>query len=226
MIEMTDIRDMESLQAVLLMVMFLQASSGMQTCYSYVEIALSAAVKMGLHRALPEQRFNPLDREVRKRVFWNCWKMDMYVSALLGLPKGINLEDVDCPLPSMIDDEYITRDDIRPQPEGEVSLMAPVLAHTRLLQIMSKTVRYIYPVKGVESNIVGGSAYTVSVARVHEIENDLSKWLEELPKALQPGPDCPPQLLRLVFYLSERFNVALTSTGAVFFFGYRTHTSK
>src|SRR5258707_1250664 len=95
MIEMTDIRDLYSIQAVLLMTIFLQSSARMSTCYSYVGIALSAAVRMGLHRALPQARFDPVEREVRRRIFWTVWKMDTYVSALLGLPKGISEEDID-----------------------------------------------------------------------------------------------------------------------------------
>ena len=124
MIEMTDIRDIYSLQAVLLMAIYLQSSTRMSTCFSYVGIALSAAVRMGLHRAVPDANSSPIDQEVRKRVFWTCWKMDTYVGAILGLPKGIAPEDIDQEMPVEVDDEYITKDQLSPQPEGTLSTMA------------------------------------------------------------------------------------------------------
>lgn len=194
MIEMTDIRDMYSLQAVLLMAIYLQSSTRMSTCYSYVGIALSAAVRMGLHRAVPDANFNPIEREVRKRIFWTCWKMDTYVGAILGLPKGIAPEDIDQEVPVEVDDEYITKETIHPQPEGTLSTMTAANAHTRLLTIMAKTVKYIYPLKGVEQSVAGHPAgYSVSQTKLHEIEMDLQVWLGSLPPQLKPGEGEPPR---------------------------------
>lgn len=188
---MTDIRDIYSLQAVLLMAIYLQSSTRISTCYSYVGIALSAAVR-GLHRSMPDAKFNPIDREVRKRIFWTCWKMDTYVGAILGLPKGIAPEDIDQEMPVEVDDEYITKGEIQPQPEGILSTMAAANAHTRLLRIMAKTVKYIYPLKGVEASVTGHSpGYSVSQTKLHEIEEDLQAWLASLPLALKPGEPEP-----------------------------------
>lgn len=190
MIEMTDIRDIYSLQAVLLMTIYLQSSTRMSTCYSYVGIAMSASIRMGLHRAIPEAKFNCIEREIRKRIFWTCWKMGTYVGAILGLPQGIAPEDIDQEMPVEVDDENITKDSITPQAEGTTSTMAAANAHTKLLMIMAKTVKYIYPLKGVEASVSGRSGgYSVSYAKLHEIEVDLQKWWESLPTILKPGSD-------------------------------------
>jgi hypothetical protein len=197
MIEMTDIRDIFSLQAVLFMAIYLQSSTRMSTCYSYVGIALSTAVRMGMHRSVPDAMFDPIEREVRKRIFWTCWKMDTYVGAILGLPKGIAPEDIDQEMPQAVDDENITKDGIKPMPEGKVSTMAAANAHTRLLHIMAKTVQYIYPLKGVEASVTGNtSGYGVSYTKLKEIEGDLHKWLDELPPILKPGKDTPRNFLK------------------------------
>lgn len=120
------------------------------------------------------------------------------MAALLGLPKGIDMADVDCEFPAEVDDEYITKDAIGEQPKDQMSYMAPVNAHTRLLIIMAKTVKYIYPVKGVESSLVGGLGYTVNQTKLYEIESDLGKWLERLPAGLNHGAECPQKFIRLV----------------------------
>ena len=162
------------------MAIFLQSSTKMSTCYSYVGIALCAAVRMGMHRSM-NLNLNPIEREVRKRIFWVIKKMDTYVTALLGLPKGIANEDIDQEMPLEIDDEYITETEIKEQPEGTVSIMMVVNAHTRLLNIMAKVVKAIYPLK--HGGSPGNGVYAVSFASIREIEGDLQKWSDSIPRS-------------------------------------------
>ena len=199
MLDITDCRDIVSLQAIIFMIMFLQSSANLSTCYSFIGVALRSAVRMGLHRNL-FSNFNPIEREVRRRVFWVVRKLDTYVAALLGFPKMLNEEDVDQELPIEVDDEYITASGVLPMPEGQISLYAAGNAHTRLMVILAKVIKYIYPVKGVEScvtsNTSGSSSYNISHLKIKEIEGDLQEWLEILPMALRPGGDAPPETVR------------------------------
>ncbi|KAL7268949.1 Gypsy retrotransposon integrase-like protein 1 [Rhizina undulata] len=207
MIEITDCRDINSIQTVILMIIFLQSSARMSTCYSFVGIALSASVRMGLHRTLPESRFDPVERETRKRIFWTVRKMDTYVAALLGLPKGIADEDIDQEMPLEVDDEYIIREAILPQPENTISTNAVANAHTKLLRVMAKVVKYIYPLKGVEASMIGkGFGYSVSSSKLGEIERDLGTWLDELPMQLRPGGDSPGKFLKAQYLLKMAFS--------------------
>lgn len=97
MIDVSDCRDLMSLriclpcahvdqsnpnpEALLFMIMFLQASAKLSTCFSHIGIALRSAVRMGLHRSVPNQ-FSPIEQETRKRVFWVVRNMDIYVGLL------------------------------------------------------------------------------------------------------------------------------------------------
>jgi hypothetical protein len=199
MIDITDCRDLTSLQAVVFMILFLQCSARLSTCYCYIGIALRAALRMGLHRSVSTP-FNPIEQETRKRVFWAIRKMDTYISVLLGLPRSVSDEDIDQEQPVEVDDEYITQDGIMPMPEGKFSQMVGVNAQTRLLKVLSKLVKYIYPVKGFEASSVGQNTrtYLVSYAKVREIEQDLQEWMDELPLELRVGEHCEPQLARSV----------------------------
>lgn len=195
--DITDCRDITSLQAILFMILFLQSSANLSTCYSYIGVALRSSLRMGLHRNLAGY-FNPIERETRRRVFWIVRKLDTYVSALLGFPQMLSNDDIDQELPMEIDDEYITKDSISPMPPGRTSLYAAPNAHTRLMEILTKVIKCIYPVKGLEQSVQGSttSSYVISHAKIREIERDLADWLDKLPMALRPGGEGSPEVLR------------------------------
>ncbi|CAG8960484.1 hypothetical protein HYFRA_00008203 [Hymenoscyphus fraxineus] len=200
MVDITDCRDIVSLQTILFMILFLQSSSNLSTCYSYIGIALRSALRMGLHRNLTHShKFNPIEREVRRRLFWIVRKMDTYVSALLGFPQMLSTDDIDQVLPIEVDDEYITKDSILPMPPGKTSLYAASNAHTALMAILADVIKYIYPTKGVEQSVNGNnsSTYVISHIRIREIEKDLRKWQDQLPMQLRPGGDASPDVLRV-----------------------------
>lgn len=197
MIDITDCRDITSLQAVVFMILFLQCSARLSTCYSYIGIALRAALRMGLHRSFVTQ-FSPIERETRRRVFWTIRKLDIYVGAMLGLPKTLDDDDIDQEYPLEVDDEYITEDKVLQMPEGKVSLMAGANAHTRLVKVLATIIKYIYPVKGADRTVDGRGAqsYRVNYARVREIEQDLQAWMDELPAQFRVGEGAEPDLVR------------------------------
>ncbi|KAG2412116.1 hypothetical protein HFD88_009672 [Aspergillus terreus] len=197
LLEITDCRDLTSLQAICFMVLFLQSSAKLSTCYSYVGIALRSALRLGLHRSAVTANFNPLERELRKRVFWVVRKMDTYVSTLLGLPQMLSDDDIDQEYPLPVDGEYITPEGILPTPEDYTALMAGANAHTRLSGIILKVVKYIYPVKNAQHRSKSDQRYVVSHSKIREIERDLQAWMEELPAALRPGTEVSPQLERV-----------------------------
>ncbi|KAE8146353.1 fungal-specific transcription factor domain-containing protein [Aspergillus avenaceus] len=196
LLEITDCRDLTSLQAICFMVLFLQSSAKLSTCYSYVGIALRSALRLGLHRSV-SANFNPLEQELRKRVFWVVRKMDVYVSTLLGLPQMLSDDDIDQEYPISIDGEFINSECILPTPPDYTPLMAGANAHTRLSNIMLKVVKYIYPVKNAQHRSESDQRYVVSHSKIREIERDLQAWMEQLPAALRPGTEVSPQLERI-----------------------------
>ncbi|KAJ5267057.1 hypothetical protein N7478_009865 [Penicillium angulare] len=196
LLEVTDCRDLTSLQAICFMVLFLQSSAKLSTCYSYVGIALRSALRLGLHRNVATD-FNPIEREMRKRIFWVVRKMDVYVSTLLGLPQMLSDDDIDQEYPMEVDGEFITALGITQMPTDYTPLMAGPNAHTRLSNIILKVVKYIYPVKNARYRSKFDQRYMVSHSKIREIERDLQTWMEELPPALRPGTEVSPQLERI-----------------------------
>ncbi|KAL8863545.1 MAG: hypothetical protein Q9178_000226 [Gyalolechia marmorata] len=193
LMDVTDCRDLTSLQTLLFMIMFLQASAKLSTCFSHIGIALRSALRMGLHRSVPN-RFSPVEQETRKRVFWVIRNMDIYVSALLGLPILLNSEDIDQELPLEVDDYCITEKEILPMPAGKTSVVAAFNAHVRLVALLGKTVKYVYPLHTMRSR--SKHAYVVSHAKIRELEQDMQSWMEDLPMGLRQGGEAPPELAR------------------------------
>lgn len=196
MVDVTDCRDLTSLQTILYMILFLQSSARLSTCYAYLGIVLRSSIRMGLHRSV-SNAFNPVELELRKRIFWIIRKLDIYVGALLGLPQMLSNDDIDQEMPLEIDDEYITTERVSPMPPGKLSVFTAFNAHTRLVEILAKTVKYIYPIKGNEQ-LRGGNnqSYVVSHTKIREIEQDLQAWMENLPMPFRPGEEASPEFMR------------------------------
>lgn len=196
MIDVTDCRDLTSLQTMLFIVLFLQSSARLSTCYSYIGIVLRSAIRMGLHRSV-SNTFDPIETELRKRIWWIVRKLDTYVGALLGLPQMLNNDDIDQGMPEEIDDEYITKEGILSMPQGRVSVNVALNAHTNLVDILAKTVKYVYPIKGTAHvHGKGSHSYVVSHAKIREIEADLQKWMNNLPEEFKPGEGAAPEFMR------------------------------
>jgi hypothetical protein len=147
--DITDCRDLISLQILLFIILFLQATSNLSSCYPFVGIALRSSLRIGLHRHLQHERINVIEQEVRKRVFYVIRQMDIYVSTLLGFPLLLSVDDINQPLPAEVDDEYITPTGILQPPPGSASFFEAFNAHAELMEILFKITKYVYPTKGL-----------------------------------------------------------------------------
>ncbi|KAF4975225.1 hypothetical protein FZEAL_7963 [Fusarium zealandicum] len=199
--DMTDCRDLISLQALLFIILFLQATSNLSSCYSFVGIALRSSLRIGLHRHLQHEKINAIEQEVRKRVFYVIRQMDIYVSTLLGFPLLLNVDDIDQPFPTEIDDEYITPTGILQPPPGSSSFFQAFNAHSELMEILSKVTKYVYPTKGLGPGVTKDnqptSTYLISYGRIKEIETELQSWFERLPQHWRPSAEGPIETVRI-----------------------------
>ena len=196
MLDITDCRDLMSIQAVMFMILFLQGTAKLATCYAYIGVALRACCRLGMHRKITG-KFNVIEQEERKRLFWQVRGLDIYVGAMLGLPMMLSYDDIDQGQPSEVPDEHITEDGILPVSQEMFPLHKATNAHTKLLHILQKVVRYVYPVKN-SSEATSSGEYTVSHSLIRELERDLQSWMDELPMQLRPSENADIELSRYV----------------------------
>ncbi len=163
------------------MIVFLQSSARISTCYSYIGAAVTAAMKLGLHRKA-RNGSNPIEQELRKRAFWLIQATDTYIGAILGLPTLINLDDVDQELPSEVGDQDITPQGIDPSlNNNKSSIQAASNAHTALHMILAKAVKLLYPTRSPHSvKRQSDNTHIVSYSKIVEVEQDLQKWQQSL----------------------------------------------
>ncbi|OAG34989.1 hypothetical protein AYO21_10822 [Fonsecaea monophora] len=199
LLDITDCRDLVTIQAIVFMILFLQSSAKLPTCYAYIGIALRACCRLGLHRNLPIN-FNPIELEERKRIFWLVRKLDCYVGAVLGLPQMLSEDDIDQEYPAEVEDDYITEQGILPMPAGTFPLLRATNAHTRLTMLLRKVVRYIYPLK-TPGNPKTEPVYSISHRKIRELERDLQNWMDQLPSELRPSDNAGRDLSRVQQHL-------------------------
>jgi hypothetical protein len=66
-------------QYLLLMGQYLQGTQKSVEAWAVHGLAVKAAFQLGLHSSEASKAFSPLDREIRKRVWFGCVVLDRYV---------------------------------------------------------------------------------------------------------------------------------------------------
>ncbi|PVH75708.1 hypothetical protein DL98DRAFT_316562 [Cadophora sp. DSE1049] len=203
-LNITSCRHLTCLQTICCLTIFLQSVAQFDNSYLYMGIAVRCALRLGLHRSIPAGS-NPVEQEMRKRTFWALRQMDVYLSGLLGMPQMLSEEDIDQDYPLEIDDECIRPDGISPMRPPKVSYMVFVNAHSRLIKILLKVMKYIYPTTGLETNVGRRRLLYINYAKIREIEGDLQRWTVELNFILRPTGQTSPEVERVQQLLHMSF---------------------
>lgn len=219
LIDITNVGDIPSIQTIVMMIIYLQCSARLSTCYSYIGIALRSALKEGLHRNLTifqssKRKLDPIEVDTRKRLFYTIYKMDIYINSLLGLPRSISEDEYDQEFPVELDDELITRESyLFDKQAGRLSSSGCANHHTKLTIILSHIVKELYPIK-IKSSLPADLTVNDNMHnKVTELEFELKQWLDNLSPELKPtdpndsesGKQIPERLLLANYYLHLSF---------------------
>ena len=219
LIDITNVGDIISIQTIVMMIMYLQCSARLSTCYSYIGIALRSAIKEGLHRNLSifqnaKRELDPIEVDTRKRLFYTIYKMDIYINSLLGLPRSLTEDEFDQDLPEELDDENVTHSAYNyEKQEGKLSSSACANHHTKLMMILSHVVRDLYPIRIKKQSSVDIPSADSTHSKVTGLEQELKNWLDQLPLELRPtnphdinsGKGIPEKFIMANFYLHLAF---------------------
>ena len=127
---------LDTVQASLLLCYYLQGTLDLDECWSIVGLMIRSAITLGLH-VKQDEKYLPIDREVRKRVWWGCFVADRTLSMKFGRLPTLRIEEADVDLPLEVDDQYINNESRTPrQPTGVPSFLTFFTATIQLTQII------------------------------------------------------------------------------------------
>lgn len=110
MVDLDQCRNILGLQTLLCFILFLMSTARLATAHTFVGLAVSASMRMGLHTQASCGGLSEFEKDNRRRVFWAVVNLEMYCSEVLGLPGVINLDYVDQPKPSGLPRDYAGKD--------------------------------------------------------------------------------------------------------------------
>jgi hypothetical protein len=85
-----------SLQAAVSVQLFLVSMLRLNAASRLGGLVIRMAVQLGLHRCPGRfSSFSASERELRQRVFWSIYVLDRFICQSMGLPLGLNDDDVD-----------------------------------------------------------------------------------------------------------------------------------
>ncbi len=139
----------------------------MSTCYSYLCIAVSTSLEMGLYTDVATYDLSEEERLCRNCIFTVLHIMDTYVTVALGVPR--TLWDIGSPqtLPSST---KLAR---------MAGLLASTYAHAELIEILAAAVESIHPVTRPVSQKNGFHGF--EYCKIVAIEDRLEAWFARLP---------------------------------------------
>ncbi|KAF8941769.1 Transcriptional activator of fatty acid utilization [Haplosporangium gracile] len=196
-----------TIQALLLMSHHQYAVGNYSGGWLYTGMATRIAHDIGLHRQ-DFQVNEPIEAEVRKRVWWAVYIADRLGAGILGRPLNIRDKEYNVEMPS---DDWITAvggDDAVEYPfEPERVVSIRLLWTVKLFMQMGKVLNTMHC---IEAEINGTFLADISKTQLPQLHNSLTSWFLSLPNELMytpytmsPNsnhPPSPPTALMHMFY--------------------------
>ncbi|RPA87465.1 hypothetical protein BJ508DRAFT_60417 [Ascobolus immersus RN42] len=199
-------RRLEDLQAIAMILQHIRGFPKPGASWLLAKLSISMAVEQGLHRSqkewlTPDSMANPIEVEMRKRVFWCILCMEAGLAAKLGRPLALRVNDFDAEMPLCIPDECITREGILPRQPGEEGSGC---GFDVAVEMFKYTVCHIEIVSTLYTvNRPSTEEYERVVVRM---EKKLRDWQETIPSWLSidsPYPETKAQAAHLALFYHE-----------------------
>ncbi|KAF9077532.1 fungal-specific transcription factor domain-containing protein [Rhodocollybia butyracea] len=100
--------------------------------------AAHIAVTLRMHEEASYEGLDPIECEIRRRIFWLLFGADKSMSILLGRPICLRDEDCSVHFPKELDDEYITPSAYLPQPHGKTAVVSGLNYTSRIFALLGE----------------------------------------------------------------------------------------
>ncbi|KAK9375463.1 fungal-specific transcription factor domain-containing protein [Lipomyces chichibuensis] len=144
--------------------------------FQYKMKATGMALRLGLNRSERQFNLSLLEGEMRLRIFWAVYTLDVFSSTLVGAPAILRDDDVECTYPCDVDDEYLTEKAFLRSPPGSYTKLSAAIGLWKFSRVLSKILCTIYRCT---------SSRTKSYKSLFELEDELELWRRELSPHLK-----------------------------------------
>ncbi|RFU28297.1 hypothetical protein B7463_g8032, partial [Scytalidium lignicola] len=174
------LENLEAIQAILGCAVYSLRSPIGTSHWKLAGLALRQCIDLGYHRNSRRLRTmaNPLQLELRKRVFWCAYAIDCMAAIMLGRPLGIPCQEFDAEYPMDIDDSCITNETIRGTPRSSSS--DPPTSMTRAIHAF----RFRLILSNIHTSLYSDIIHPNPANHFHHIEHLRSKiedWRASTP---------------------------------------------
>ncbi|KAH7310131.1 fungal-specific transcription factor domain-containing protein [Rhexocercosporidium sp. MPI-PUGE-AT-0058] len=177
--------NLPTLQLLLLTGLYYHYTSNPNHTWNVVGLAIRIATTIGVHVDQLPSQYNPLHSELRRRCWYGCVVLDSYLALTLGRPTGIP-STFKVPLPSDLDDDYITEGGYIQQPVYVKSKTAFFIESVSFCSIMKEVINTLYsPPNGPNAGEGAKGCPSAGVEDALALDKKLVEWYHGLPEYLK-----------------------------------------
>ncbi|KAJ9138227.1 Fungal-specific transcription factor [Pleurostoma richardsiae] len=177
-------------QALMLYCLLLHISRERTSCWNITGVAIRMAIAIGLHRNAANPKCSPLERELRKRVWWTLYAFERLECSSLGRASAIEDSECNAPVPT---EGFLDMGDIFPI--GHLDAQSELL---KLIGIICKNQYSLHTLSAEHLDFAQG------------ISQQLDAWHSELPSHLRRGAEFPKLHFRSITLLHLQYQYAIT----------------
>jgi hypothetical protein len=192
-------------QALMLYSRYLHITSNRNACWNIAGSAIRLAVAIGLHRNGTHVKCSPLERELRKRVWWTLYGFERMECSSLGRTSAISDDEfnVGVPTEGMLD-------------MGDSIPLGYVNAQAKLMRILGSICKHQY---GLEDGLEDKLEFTAQTSAQLDI------WYSNLPLHLKLDSNSPESHLRAILLIHTQYHYTITLLYRPFLISLATETS-
>jgi hypothetical protein len=171
--------NIEKVQVLLLGARYLQSSNSPDECWNVLGLAIRIAYGLELHRP-PNDDFDYIAKETRKRVWSACFGLDKLLSMIYGRPAATSTSTFTTPLPEDLDDDCIQLDRMLYPTPRTTSIMSFSIQVAKLYRVLESTSR-LYSRGKVTSDTLASNIFS--------LDEEFEEWNRALPEHLKVHDD-------------------------------------
>ncbi|KEQ58316.1 uncharacterized protein M437DRAFT_59666 [Aureobasidium melanogenum CBS 110374] len=177
----------DNLQALVLLILYHLRSESRNGLWHLTGLAMRTVTDIGLHREASTRKLAPLEKQLRRRLFWSVYALESILAGALGRPISLSDCDIDQPLPlSISDNDRMQGRDISHSPDTPTpgqeayppSNLSQFILLSQLRTFEARIQRTIYRVDRTTSALQ---------PKMHRLISELDAWRQIIPSSLQPS---------------------------------------